>query len=191
MRASTIALLFVTVAACSASAQSKEDSAIFDATLARFSADYRRTHQGAPSFLVFNESAAVLAQDVGLPWNELPKGLVDALLLNNSVPQSIAAYSPPTPFQLSSPAMLGAVLQIAKPGLARSHYYNWDLLHTRFPGVPGILELAAPAYAPDGSSALVYFWTGCGDLCATGYVYMLEKSNGTWRVVRAFSPWVS
>ena len=86
--------------------------------------------------------------------------------------------------------MLGPILETAKPGLARPHYYNWDLLHAHFPEAVGILEFAAPAYSPDHSSALVYFWTGCGNLCATGYMYVLEQSGDTWKVVHAYSPWI-
>jgi hypothetical protein len=190
-RTSSIALLIIILSTGSASAQSKEDAAVFDATLAKFSPEFTRSHHAAPTFLVFNQTAVVFEQDLGFVSKDLPKQLVDALLLYNSVPQSIGDYSPPSPFQMSSARTLGPVLQAVKPGLVRAHYYNWDLLRAQFPDVAGILEFSFPAYSPDGATALVYFWTGCGGLCASGYVYILEKSDGTWRVVRTFSPWVS
>jgi hypothetical protein len=190
IRASSIALFIITIAAAAASAQSKDDAAVFDASLVKFSAEFTRLHQAPPTFLVFDQTAIVLEQDLGFVSKDLPKQLVDTLLYN-SLPQSIGNYSPPSPFQLSSVRTLGAVLKAVKPGLVRAHYYNWDLLHAQFPDAAGILEFSAPAYSPDGSAALVYFWTGCGSLCGRGYVYILEKSDGTWRVARTFSPWVS
>lgn len=164
---------------------------MFDASVARFAAEFERSRNVAPRFLIFNETAVVLPQDLGFAAKDLPKQLVDTLLLYNSTPRSVEEYSPPAPFRLSSARMLGPILEVAKPGLARPHYYRWDLLRAQFPEVAGILEFAVPAYSPDGNSALVYFWTGCGDLCASGYLYLLEKANGGWKVVRTFSPWIS
>jgi hypothetical protein len=177
------------VAAGPAFAQSKEDAAVFDATLATFGAEFERTHHTAPKFLLFNETTVMLDQDLGFAAKDLPKQLVDALLVYNSVAQSLRGYSPPSPFRLATPVLLGPVLVIAKPGLARRHYYDWELLHTRFPDALGVIELTAPAYSPDASAALVYFRTGCGYDCATGYVYRLQKSNGVWKVVQTLSPW--
>jgi hypothetical protein len=191
MRTTIIALFLITVAAGPAFAQSTEDAAVFDATLATFGAEFERTHHAAPKFLLFNETTVMLDRELGFVAKDLPKQLVDALLVYNSVPQSLRGYSPPSPFQLATPALLGSVLVIAKPGLARAHYYDWNLLRTRFPDVAGVIELTAPAYSPDASAALVYFWSGCGYECATGYVYKLEKSNGVWKVVQTFSPWVA
>jgi hypothetical protein len=190
MRATIIAVFLITLSAGSAFAQSKEDAEVFDATLAKFGADFERTHHHtAPKFLLFNETTVIVDHDLGFVAKDLPKQLVDALLVYNGVPQSLRGYSPPSPFQLATPMLLGPVLVIAKPGLARRHYYDWDLLHTRFPDAAGVIEFTAPAYSPDASAALVYFWTGCGYECATGYVYKLEKSNGVWKVVQTFSPW--
>jgi hypothetical protein len=190
IRASSIALLIVALAARSSWAQSKDDAAVFDASLVKFSAEFERSQKVAPKFLVFNETAVVLAQDLGFTTKDVPKELVEALLMYNSVPQPIGSYSPPSPFRLSSAKMFGPILEAAKSGLARPHYYKWDLFRAQFPEVVGILEFAAPAYSPDHSSALVYFWTGCGHLCASGYVYMLEQSGGSWKVVRTYSPWI-
>jgi hypothetical protein len=59
-----------------------------------------------------------------------------------------------------------------------------ETVHTRTPST-------SPAYSPDGNSALVYFWTGRGELAASGYMYLLERASGTWKVVRTFMPWIS
>jgi hypothetical protein len=158
MRATIIAVFLIRLAADPAFAQTKEDAAVLDATLAKFAADFERTHHTPPKFLLFNETTVMLDQDVGYVGRNLPKQLVDALLLYNSVPQSLRGYSPPSPFQLATPVLLGSVLVNEKPGSIRPYYY---------------------------------FWTGCGYECATGYVYKLEKSNGVWRVVQSFSPWVT
>ena len=181
----------IALASGPASAQSKEDAAVFNAGLANFAAQFARTQKVAPNFLVFNETTIVLPQDLGYAGKDLPKQLVDSLLMDNSVPQSIATYLLPAPFRLSSAKMLGPGLQVAKPGLARPRYYNWDSLRAQFPDAAGILELASPAYSADGTAALLYFWTGCGDLCASGYLYLLDKSSGEWKVVRTFWPWFS
>ncbi len=191
LRASSIVLLIAGFAASTVFAQSNDDAAVLDATLVRFASGFERSQKVAPKYLVLNETTVVLPQDLGYAAKDLPKQLVDALLTYNSVPQSIGRYSPPFPFRLSSATMLGPVLTVAKPGLVRPHYYNWDLLRAQFPEVVGVLEFASPAYSSDGATALVYSWTGCGPLCASGFVYVLEKSNGTWRVVRTFSPWIA
>jgi len=189
LRASSIALVIAGFAASTVFAQSNDDPAVFDATLVRFA--FERSQKTAPKYLVFNETTVVLPENLGYAPTDLPKQLVDALLTYNSVPQSIEKYSPPFPFRLSSAKMLGLVLRVESPRLVRHHYYNWNLLRARFPEVVGILEFASPAYSPDGATALVYFWTGCGPDCASGFVYVLEKSNGTWKVVRTFSPWIA
>jgi len=191
LRASSIALLIAGFAAGSVLAQSHDDAAVFDASLVRFASDFGRSQKVEPKYLLFNETTVVLPQDLGYATTNLPKELVDALLTDNSVPQSIGKYTPPSPFRLSSARMLGPVLRAAKPGLVRPHYYNWELLRAQFPEVAGIIEFASPVYSSDGTSALVYFWTGCGDLCGSGFVYVLEKASGTWKVVRTFSPWIA
>jgi hypothetical protein len=191
LRASSIALLIAGFAAGAVLAQSNDDAAVFDASLVRFASEFGRSHKVEPKYLLFNETTVVLPQDLGYATKDLPKELLDAILTNNSVPQSIGKYSPPSPFRLSSARMLGPALRVARPGLVRPHYYNWELLRAQFPDVSGILEFAAPVYSSDGTSALVYFWTGCGDLWASGFVYVLEKANGTWKVVRTFSPWIA
>lgn len=191
LRASSVALWIASFAAGSVLAQSNDDAAVFDASLVRFASNFGRSQKVAPKYLLFNETTVVLPQDLGYAAQNLPKELVDALLTYNSIPQPIGKYTPPPPFRLSSARMLGPALRIAKPGLVRPHYYNWNLLHAQFPEVAGIIEFASPAYSSDGTSALVYFWTGCGDLCASGFVYVFEKANGTWKVVRTFSPWIA
>ena len=156
-RASSIALLIAGFAAGSVLAQSNDDAAVFDASLIKFASGFDRSQNVAPKYLLFNETTVVLPEDLGYTTKNLPKELVDALLTYNSVPQSIGKYSPPSPFRLSSAKMLGPALRVAKPGLVRSHYYNWELLHAQFPEVAGIMEFASPAYSSDGTSALVYF----------------------------------
>jgi hypothetical protein len=190
-QALTIALFIVTVIAGSAAAQSSEDAAVFDACLKRFGGEYDRMYKAAPRFLVFEETTVVRAEDLGFAAKDVPKQLVDALIVYNSVPQSLGRYSPPSPFQIASAKMLGPVLEVAKPGSPRLHYYRWDLLSAQFQDASGILELASPAYSPDASSALVYFWTGWGRIAGSGYLYLLERSSGSWKVVRTFVPWIS
>jgi hypothetical protein len=126
LRASSIALLIAGFAASTLFAQSNDDVAVFDATLVRFASDSVRLQKTAPKYLVFDETTVVLPQDLGYAAKDLPKQLVDELLTNNNMPQSIGKYSPPSPFRLSSAGMLGPVLRAAKSGLVRPHYYNWD-----------------------------------------------------------------
>jgi hypothetical protein len=191
LRTASITCLIIGLAAGSASAQSPDDSAVFDAGLASFGSQFEQRQHVPPRFLIFNETTVVLEQDLGFAGKDLPKQLVNDLLTNNSAPQSIARCSPPAPYRLSSPKLLGAAFESAKPGQARPHYYNWGSLRAQFPDFVGVLEFASPAYSADGTVALLYFWTGCGDLCGSGYLYLLEKSGGHWKVVKTFSPWVS
>jgi hypothetical protein len=191
IRATSLAFVMVAaLTARSASAQSRDDAAVFNATLARFAADFQRTQKLEPKFLVLNQTTVMLPEDLGYTPKYASRQLLDELLTNNAVPQSLASYSPLPPFHLSSARSLGSALEVAKPGLARPHYYRWDLLHAQFPESVGILELAFPVYAPDHSSALVYFWTGCGTMCASGYIYALEQSHGIWTVVHTYTPWI-
>lgn len=169
-------------------AQSRNDAAVFDLALSHFAKEFESRHKVAARFLVFNETAIVLEQDLGFAGRQLPADLVKALLVSNAAPRSITRYSPPLPYRRSTAEILGSAVEPARPGLVRPHYYNWEVLHRQFPDAAGILELASPVYSADGSSALVYFWTGCGNSCASGYLYLLNYSGGCWQVAKTSMP---
>jgi hypothetical protein len=183
------AVLMVAIFAGAALVQSKDDVAVYDAALAHLALEEaQRNHSSLRKYLIFDETTVVLARDIGVAGRNVPQQLIEELLEKNTIPQSIANYSVPNPHQLSSAKMLGPIL---KPVPARGHGYDFDALHARFRDVDGVLELSVPAYSRDGNTALLYFWTGCGMLCATGYLCLLEKSSGQWHVVTVTTPWMA
>jgi len=171
--------------------QGRGDAAVFDVALSHFATEFEGRHKRPANFLVFNETTVVLQEDLGSSGRQLPEDLLKALVTSNEVPRSLAPYSPPPPYRVSSPETLGPALQAARPGLVRPHFYDWEALHRQFPGVAGILEVAIPVFSTDGATALVYFWTGGDYLGATGYLYLLDHSSGSWKVTKTFTPWVS
>jgi hypothetical protein len=183
-------LVALLLTASRAVAQRRDDAAIFDVALSHFATEFESRQKRPANFLVFNETTVVLQEDLGFSATHLPEDLLKALVTSNATPRSLASYSPPPPYRVSTPELLGPALEAPPSGAVRLHYYNWEALHRQFPGVPGTLELALPVYSTDGATALVYFWTGIGS-GGSGYLYLLEYSDGSWKVTKTFMPWVS
>jgi hypothetical protein len=67
----------------------------------------------------------------------------------------------------------------------------WREYYQRFPGVSGIIELSAIGYSADGSAGVLMVDTGCGSLCGNGYIVVVKRDRGLWRLARIQNTWVS
>jgi hypothetical protein len=59
---------------------------------------------------------------------------------------------------------------------------DWSDFFARYPGAKGVLNFSEVSFKPDGRQALVYAVRVCGEGCVYGGIYLLEKTNGQWRV---------
>jgi hypothetical protein len=67
----------------------------------------------------------------------------------------------------------------------------WQEYYQRFPGASGIIELSAIGYSADGSAGVLMVDTGCGSLCGNGYIVVVKRDRGLWRLARIQNTWVS
>jgi hypothetical protein len=67
----------------------------------------------------------------------------------------------------------------------------WDEFYGRYPGSRGLVRFSSPAFTQDSSKALVYVSHSCGGLCGTGWLVLLNRSQGTWRIESQSMIWVS
>jgi len=68
---------------------------------------------------------------------------------------------------------------------------SWTGFYAAFPDAMGLYKISQPAFAPDGSTAVVPIEHTCDVLCGTGTLVELRKRNGRWRVVRREGTWIS
>jgi hypothetical protein len=54
----------------------------------------------------------------------------------------------------------------------------------------GYAQFSLPGYTEDGK-ALVYASYSCGGLCGEGWLFLLARTEGVWRVVHSTSLWIS
>ena len=67
----------------------------------------------------------------------------------------------------------------------------WQRYHQRFPGCGGLLEVSAVLLLDHRDRALVRVGRAFGYLMGVGDDYLLEKRDGTWRVVANARVWTS
>ena len=67
----------------------------------------------------------------------------------------------------------------------------WEQYYQRFPGASGIIELSAIGYSADGSAGVLMVDTGCGSLCGNGYIVVVKRDRGLWRLTKIENTWVS
>jgi len=68
---------------------------------------------------------------------------------------------------------------------------DWETFYDTYPTSPGWVELSAVGFSSDMSQALVYVGNPTYYLAGAGFVYLLERQNGTWVVVNEVMMWVS
>lgn len=67
----------------------------------------------------------------------------------------------------------------------------WESFLRGPPACEGLLKLSRPCFSDDGTQALMIIDEGAGSLDAHGGIYLLERTDGGWRVVTPMVIWVS
>jgi len=67
---------------------------------------------------------------------------------------------------------------------------NWPLFRRTYPN-SFLMQLSVPAYGEGGNQALVYVSVGRDAMAAKGWLYLLQKQNGVWRVVVDEILWIA
>jgi hypothetical protein len=60
-----------------------------------------------------------------------------------------------------------------------------------FPGADTVIFLSLPGYAKNENDAIVHISYACGTSCGTSFIVHLQKSNGSWHVVKTSNSWMS
>jgi len=61
---------------------------------------------------------------------------------------------------------------------------SWRAFHARFPSTVATLVVSVPVLSADRSQALIYVEQHCGVMCATGSLYVMQRTPEGWRQVR-------
>lgn len=67
----------------------------------------------------------------------------------------------------------------------------WKKFYEKYPSSSGIINFSNVGFNTDMSKALVYTGQGCGELCGAGYIVLLAKEQGVWKVKGKRPEWVS
>lgn len=67
----------------------------------------------------------------------------------------------------------------------------WGDFYRKYPGSWGWTELSLVGFDRKAHQAVVYVGGYCGELCGGGYVFLLTKSQGEWKVIGESQCWVS
>ena len=67
----------------------------------------------------------------------------------------------------------------------------WGTRYGKYPDIQGIIRLSRVSYDPDGNSALVYLSSTSGPTWGVGYLAVMEKKSGVWKVKETAVCWAS
>jgi hypothetical protein len=59
---------------------------------------------------------------------------------------------------------------------------GWTEFSAKYPGASGLVVLSRVGFDADEDTALVFVYYRCGDLCGAGGLYVLVKTDGSWKV---------
>ena len=96
----------------------------------------------------------------------------------------VMANTGETPF-MPDPGVPDARLVSRRPAT------GWEELYRANPDVSGILKFSRAVLSANGTTALIYSDIRCGDLCGTGYVFLLRRQGDGWVVVEDHLLWIS
>jgi hypothetical protein len=68
---------------------------------------------------------------------------------------------------------------------------NWDNFQKKIPNSVGLYIFSRVGFSKEGTQALVFVASYCGELCGKGNYYFLKKENGEWKIVSELNRWVS
>src|SRR5712664_480411 len=72
----------------------------------------------------------------------------------------------------------------------QSHFYGSPEFQKKFPHNLGFITLSGVGFNPTRTQAVFYIDHFCG-LCGGGRYVLMEKINGSWRVLDEHSTWIS
>ena len=113
---------------------------------------------------------------------EVPKDAKHAFDLRNKSPLMLDSSKFDLPFQVTL-LTAGDAENVIKAG--------WKHFHKRYPKSPGITLLSLPGINAERDRALQYVGNSCDSLCGEGWLLLLVKENGQWKVFKKTVIWVS
>ena len=108
-------------------------------------------------------------------WKDFENANQTPISLRDSLPQLTLEYLPAAFQRADSTDLLG----------------YWQEVREEFGDGVGVVGLSRPAFTRDGSTALIYFEIGLGDLAGEGRYALLRWDGTIWRVVEDVGYWVS
>jgi len=70
-------------------------------------------------------------------------------------------------------------------------YDGWTRFYGRYPGAQGLMVLSRVGFDPEGTQALVYVGNQSHWLAGAGYLVLLIRGQGQWKVEGKVLVWVS
>jgi len=113
---------------------------------------------------------------------EVPKDAKDAFDLRNKSPLMLDSSKFGLPFQ---------VTLLTAGDAEKSVKAGWKQFHKRYQKSAGITLLSLPGINAERDHALQYVGNSCDSLCGEGWLLLLVKENGQWKVLRKMVIWVS
>jgi hypothetical protein len=68
---------------------------------------------------------------------------------------------------------------------------SWKIFYANYPGATGFTLLSRIGFNSARDQALVYFGNSCELLCGHGYLVLLKKHNGKWKVMKQVTIWIA
>lgn len=163
-----------------------EDVAVWSAVVRHYS-ESKPEHGAAPLIILAADTVPASRITLGAVARErrIASELLERLKQQNSSPRVVAGLSIPP-----SVITLRGATELIRRKTPNGFETDWSVFQKRYPD-SRLMQLSIPAYGDKGDKAVVYFWVGSGAEAAAGWVYLLEKEAGRWRVVLADQPWIA
>jgi hypothetical protein len=153
----------------------------------------------SPVFLVVRDSVPICAEprDESLPC--VPREQFTRFVRDEGLQQRLgSAFSATVCQQLASSFEQRNSAGNSLPALPhpRIEFIEYEALLRSFESgayrgrARGYAQFSLPGYTEDGK-ALVYASYSCGGLCGEGWLFLLSRTEGVWRVVHSTSLWIS
>jgi hypothetical protein len=68
---------------------------------------------------------------------------------------------------------------------------SWKAFYAKYPGAKGFTLLSRIGFNSTRDQALIYLGNSCELLCGHGYLVLLRKHNGKWKVVKQAEIWIA
>lgn len=179
-------LIVVSMETAANSPSRSDDAAVWSAVVRQYA---ESKADGGRSF------AAVLAAET-VPTDQMrlgrvgeddrmPPELLRRLERENSRAAKIAGISVPP-----SVSLVPGAADLVRGKAVRGVESDWSTFHKKYPNRP-LMQMTVPAYNETRDTSVVYFWVGWGAEATEGWVYLLRREAGQWRVAKADMCWIS